>query len=136
MPPEDEPRLSDKERQTLIAWITGEIDAVVEALKSTGGRPVVRRLNRREYQNTMSDLLGIETNFIGTLPPEGLSADGFKNNGADLRMSAMQIETYLDVTRNALDKVIVSGPAPEVFSHVIKKAEWPDSKRKGPGLFQ
>ena len=73
MPPEDEPRLSDDERRTLIAWLNHEIKAVVKAMKSTGGRPVVRRLNRLEYQNTMTDLLGIETNYTTSLPPEGLS---------------------------------------------------------------
>ncbi len=120
MPPEDEPRLSDDERRTLTGWINEEIEAVVKAMKSTGGRPVVRRLNRLEYQNTMTDLLGLKTNYAANLPPEGLSEDGFKNNGATLQMSAMQMEYYLEAARKALGKVIVTGPAPEVFRHVIE----------------
>lgn len=122
MPPEDEPRLSDDERRTLIAWLNHEIEAVVKAMKSTGGRPVVRRLNRIEYQNTMTDLLGIETDYANNLPPEGLSEDGFKNNGASLQMSAMQLEYYLEAARMAMGKAIVSGKKPEVFRHVIEES--------------
>ena len=69
-------------------WLTREIDRVIDAKKSTGGRPVLRRLNRVEYQNTMRDLLGIDTNFAANLPPESVSDDGFKNNGLVLQMSA------------------------------------------------
>ena len=121
MPPEDEPRLSDDERRTLIAWLNHEIEAVVKAMNSTGGRPVVRRLNRLEYQNTMTDLLGIETNYTTSLPPEGLSEDGFKNNGATLQMSAMQLEYYLHEARQALGKAIVTEGKPPVFRHVLEK---------------
>tara|TARA_R110002096_G_scaffold28236_11_gene85744 strand:- start:448 stop:2838 length:2391 start_codon:yes stop_codon:yes gene_type:complete len=122
MPPEDEPRLSDDERRTLIGWINGEIEVVVKAMKSTGGRPVVRRLNRLEYQNTMAELLGIDTNYTSSLPPESLSEDGFKNNGATLQMSAMQMEFYLAEARKALNKAIVTGEQPEVFRHVIEQS--------------
>ncbi len=122
MPPEDEPRLSDEERRTLIAWINEEIEVVVKVMKSTGGRPVVRRLNRLEYQNTMTDLLGIETSYTTTLPPEGLSEDGFKNNGATLQMSAMQLEYYLHEARQALGKVIVTDGNPPVFRHVLEES--------------
>ena len=120
MPPEDEPRLKDDERRALMGWIRQEIDAVIQAKKSTGGRPIVRRLTRREYQNTMTDLLGIDTDYTTTLPPEGLSKDGFQNNGAELGMSAMQMEFYLLEARQALEKVIVTTGEPQVFRHEIK----------------
>ncbi len=122
MPPEDEPRLSDDERRKLIGWLNYKIEAVVKATKSTGGRPVMRRLNRSEYQNTMADLLGIESRYANNLPPEGLSEDGFKNNGASLQMSAMQMEYYLEAARTAMSKSIVSGKQPEVFRHVIEES--------------
>ena len=132
MPPEDEPRLSDDERRALIGWLNQEIEAVVEATRSTGGRPIVRRLNRIEYQNTMTDLLGIETDYAANLPPEGLSEDGFKNNGASLQMSAMQLEYYLEAARMAMGKVIVTDEKPEVFRHVIEKSNG-DAGRSGRG---
>jgi len=121
MPPEDEPQLTDEERRLIVDWLTREIERVVERKQSTGGRPVLRRLNRVEYQNTMRDLLGIDTDFASNLPPESMSEDGFKNDGSALQMSAMQLESYLEAARNALTKVIVTGQAPPVFRHVLEE---------------
>jgi hypothetical protein len=116
MPPEEEPELALEDRRILVAWINQEIDALLEAKHSTGGRVVLRRLNRAEYQNTMRDLLGIEANYAKNLPPEGFSEDGFRNNGSALQMSGLQLEYYLDAAREGLRKAIVTGPKPEVFS--------------------
>ena len=98
-------------------WSDQEIDALLKARKNTDGRVVLRRLNRVEYQNTMSDLLGIEADFSRNLPPEGLSKDGFRNNGSVLQMSDLQLEYYLAAARDGLRKAIVTGPEPEVFRY-------------------
>ncbi len=95
MPPSDEPQLSNRERRRLVGLLTRELKRVVQAGQSTAGRPVLRRMNRVEYQNTMRDLLGIDTDYVQNLPPDSVSADGFKNNGRMLQMSAMQLEYYL-----------------------------------------
>ena len=121
MPPEDEEPLTRKELQILTGWITGEIDAVIEAQKSTGGRIVLRRLNRTEYQNTMQDLLGIEIAYAKNFPPESLSEDGFRNDGSSLQMSDLQMEYYLEAARKGLAKAIVSGPKPRVFEEKFEK---------------
>ena len=121
MPPEDEPPLGDRERQALLAWIDQEIDALAAARKNTDGRVVLRRLNRAEYQNTMRDLIGIETDYAGNLPPDGRSEGGFQNDGSTLQMSDLQLDYYLQAARAALARAIVTGPEPEVFSHTITK---------------
>ena len=113
MPPEDEPELSSEERQTLTGWIDREIKLAVSAAKSTGGEVVLRRLNRIEYRNTMSDLLGIKADYDANLPPDTPSEAGFKNNGAALSMSPLQLEYYLVAAREGLSRAIVTGPAPE-----------------------
>ena len=122
MPPEDGEPLTSKERSILVHWIRGEIDRVKAELKSTGGRVVLRRLNREEYQNTMRDLFDLEMDYARDLPREGASPDGFKNNGQSLQMTAIQLEYYLDAARRALDRVIVTGDAPEVFEHTFEKS--------------
>ncbi len=114
MPPEDESQFSDKERRAVIGWLTREIDRVVEAQRKAGSGVVLRRLNRVEYNNTMRDLLGIDDDYARDLPPDSASKDGFRNNGAALRISDMQLEYYLKAAREALAKVIVTGPAPKV----------------------
>ncbi len=124
MPPEEEPMITDKDRQVIVGWINQELEAVIKARKGSGGRVVLRRLNRTEYQNTMRDLLGVEHDFVANLPPEGLSEDGFRNNGATLQMSDMQLEAYLAAAREGLSKAIVTGERPKTFKHVAgQKAE-------------
>lgn len=121
MPPEKEPELKRGERQLLVGWINQEVDAVLKAKQNTDGRVVIRRLNRVEYQNTMRDLLGIDLDYAKDLPPEGLSKDGFRNNGSSLQMSDLQLEYVLKAAREGLRKAIVSGPEPEVFRHEFVK---------------
>lgn len=121
MPPEEEPELSREKRQILVGWVNQEIDALIEAKKSTGGRVVLRRLNRSEYQNTMRDLLGIEHNYVKDFPPESLSEDGFRNDGSTLQVSDLQMEYYLKAAREGLRKAIVLGPRPEVIRQEFTK---------------
>jgi mono/diheme cytochrome c family protein len=122
MPPEDEAQLTVKERQTLTSWLTTQVDAAIEAQRKTSGRVVMRRLNRVEYQNTMTDLLGLDMDYVRDLPPDSASPDGFTNNGQSLQMSALQLEYYLDAARRALDRVIVGGPAPRVYEYTFTES--------------
>lgn len=117
MPPEDEPQLSAAERKALTGWLSKAIQSAIDAQRSTGGRVVIRRLNRLEYRNTMFDLLGIDMDYARDLPPDPRSSDGFRNNGQSLQLSSLQLEQYLSVARRALEKAIVIGPAPQVFHH-------------------
>lgn len=121
MPPEDEPQLSKSQRKILTTWLRSKIDSAIESTRESSGRVVIRRLNRVEYSNTMTELLGLEMDYARDLPPDARSADGFTNNGASLQMSPLQLETYLETARRALAKVIVEGPKPKVFRHEFKE---------------
>ncbi|SVB89029.1 uncharacterized protein METZ01_LOCUS241883, partial [marine metagenome] len=103
MPPEDEPQLSIEERRKLVGWLTKELQKAAKARRQTGGQAVIRRLNRAEYQHTMTDLLGFEMDYSENLPSDARSPEGFKNNGASLGMTALQVESYLNIARKALD---------------------------------
>ncbi|MDG1894767.1 MAG: DUF1592 domain-containing protein [Fuerstiella sp.] len=122
MPPDDAVRLTSAEREALTGWISGELHRLSESRRSTNGHVVMRRLNRFEYQNTMSDLLGLELDYAKNLPPDSLSEDGFQNNGATLRMSALQLEYYLKAARDGLQRAIVEGQAPPVFEHAADES--------------
>lgn len=122
MPPLGEPPLTSEQRETLTQWVSAAIEKAVEAQRSTGGRVVQRRLNRFEYQNTMFDLLGLKMDYTRDLPPDPVSPDGFRNNGQSLQMSALQLRVYLATARRALDRVVVSGPAPPVFDYEFTKS--------------
>ena len=137
MPPEGAPQLSAADRTALLGWLDTALSESRDLAARAPGHVVMRRLNRSEYQNTMRDLLGIDIDFVKTLPPDEVSPDGFTNNGASLRMSALQLEHYLRAAQRGLALAIVEGPAPPVFEHraiesvadKLKNVHW--SKRLG-----
>ncbi len=129
MPPEDEPQPTDDQREGLVGWLTGEFQRLWESKSSTGGRTVLRRLTRYEYQNTMRELIGLDLSYSKDLPPESFSKDGFKNNGAVLGMSPLQLEFYLEAARTALRKAIVVGDRPQVYRYHITESD-PSTKPK------
>ena len=109
MPPEDEPQLSPEKRRKLVGWLTKELRRAADARRNTGGGVVMRRLNRAEYQYTMTDLLGLDMDYSENLPSDARSPEGFKNNGASLGMAALQVESGLKTARKALDFILVDG---------------------------
>ncbi len=96
MPPKGSPQPGSAERDHVVGVLKAVVDRAMEQRRSTDGRTVLRRLNRTEYQNTMTDLLGYEMDYARDIPPDSLSRDGFRNNGSSLRMTAMQLEYYLE----------------------------------------
>ena len=122
MPPKGQKKLSREQRRTLTRWVSAAIKSAVNSRRKTNGRVVMRRLNRIEYRNTMFDLLGLDMDYDRDLPPDAVSSDGFRNNGRSLRMSAIQLEYFLKTARRALDRVIVTGPAPKVYRHSFKQS--------------
>jgi len=119
MPPKDEPQLSAQQLSTLTNWVSNSIKVALADRQKTDGRVVLRRLNRVEYQNTMQDLLGLEMDYVRDLPPDAMSADGFRNNGSSLQMSSLQLEYYLSTARRAVDRVIVQGDQPAAIHHAF-----------------
>ncbi len=111
MPPREAAQPSTEDRSAAAQWIVTELRRREAALQSTGGRVVLRRLNRAEYINTVRDLLGIEPRDVEGLP-EDPPAHGFDNIGAALLMSPMQVETYMNVAGRVLDQAIPSTPRP------------------------
>ena len=122
MPPPDEPQLPTAQREVVTRWARHAVDRAVKARQKTDGRGALRRLNRFEYQQTMTDLLGLEMDYAKDLPPDPASPDGFRNNGQTLQMSALQLEAYLNTARQALDRVIVTGEEPTVHDHTFAES--------------
>ena len=76
------------------------------SLADSGGRITVRRLNRREYQNTIEQLLGLKI-VVSSLPADGGSGT-FDTVGASQFISSDQIEQYL-LGRSAIDEAFETG---------------------------
>ncbi len=110
MPPKDEPRPADDAKRTFLEVLSKQMVVARKALADTGGTITMRRLNRREYVNTIRDLLDVEVN------PTDLPADEdgstFDTIGSGLFFSSDQFEHYLRLGRAALDEAIVTAERP------------------------
>ena len=105
MPPEDEEQPSVQEREQLLAWATQALHHAKTRIPENNGS--ARRLTVSQYRNILRDLLGIGEDLTGVLPPDGVSKDGFLNNGQTLLLSPLMVESYFDIAEQALDIAIV-----------------------------
>lgn len=93
MPPQGKPHPGEKELQGFRTWLIGELDQA-ETAKNDPGKYVMHRLNRTEYANAIRDLLGLDVDVSGLLPPDG-SDFGFDNVAAALQVTPALLERYL-----------------------------------------
>ena len=110
MPPDNEPQPTEEERKVLGEWVPKAISAAMA--RNTQKNGLVRRLTVSQYRNTLRDLLGLEENLTETLPPDGVSKDGFTNNGQAMVLSPLQVEAYFEIAEKALDLCLVDERKP------------------------
>ncbi|MES2569316.1 MAG: DUF1587 domain-containing protein, partial [Verrucomicrobiota bacterium] len=128
MPPSDADQPPVADRKALTHWIAQQ-QLGVDYAKPDPGRVTMRRLNRMEYEFTVTDLFGVdlvsEGNFSSDaavsrarlrdmLPPDD-TAFGFDNIGDFQTLSPALLEKYFDLAEFVVDRVILQeGPrAPE-----------------------
>lgn len=132
MPPEEEPQPTAQERKAFSDWITRTMTAAMK--RNTQRNGSVRRLTVSQYRNTLRDLLGLDEDLTDILPPDGISKDGFANNGQAMVLSPLQVESYFEIAEKALDLCIVdekSKPSIQNFrmdlGHKINATPCPDN---------
>lgn len=111
MPPPDYKDLPSMElREEIAAWIDRRINTVDCGLVTDPGRVTMRRLNNKEYDNTIRDLFGLEDYAVSTnvaFPSDGVG-NGFDNQGDVLTLSPLQLEKYLQAAKAVADRIIVT----------------------------
>lgn len=100
MPPEKKPPLPDDLKTAFLRDLSEQMVAARDILSDSGGEIVLRRLNRREYANTLEDLLGFEPDVSG-LPPDS-GGGGFDTFGSNLFFSSDQFQLYRATALKAL----------------------------------
>jgi len=119
MPPEDVEQPPQKDKLKAIERFRNTLAEMRAENSSTGGQTVLRRLSRREYRNTVGDLLGIDmTTFDPTqeFPADNL-VEGFDNVGAALTTSGFLLEKYLDAADACVEKAFTA-------TESIEPQEW------------
>ena len=115
MPPEKQPQPTGEQRRVLSDWSNEALALARARQREKNGS--VRRLTVSQYSNTLRDLLGIEDDLTGILPPDGVSNDGFSNNGQTLLLSPLLVESYFDIAEKALNLCIVDEEAKPVVQN-------------------
>ena len=102
MPPKDKPAPSEAERQA----VAESIEATLAALENVRdpGPSLIQRLTRRQYNNTIRDLLDVHTNPADAFPADGGGGGGFDNNASTLFVPPILMEKYLAAAVDVLDK--------------------------------
>jgi len=105
MPPEDETQPSKAHRSDFARNLGDPLTKAHATEKGT----VLRRLNRREYQNTLNDLFGTSLELEGMLPEDARSHE-FDNVGKALGISMTHLQRYIEAAGMVFDAAVAKSP--------------------------
>ncbi|MGH9646774.1 MAG: DUF1587 domain-containing protein, partial [Bryobacteraceae bacterium] len=104
MPPPGARQPDGKAVESLVTWLEGSLDKVPTQAYVTD-QVVLHRLNRKEYENAVRDLLLVDVNGEELLPQDDV-AQGFDDIASALQVSPSFIEQYVSAARNVAVKAM------------------------------
>ena len=102
MPPEDEPQPAPDAKANFLDDLSNTLVAARRRLADQNGVITLRRLNRREYANTLHALLGVHVD-VSPLPAD-TGGPHFDTVGAGLFVNGNQFELYETLALEALEE--------------------------------
>lgn len=106
MPPGDySPQPSEDSRNAAAEVLRSGLYDIDCSVVDNPGRPGLRRLNRTEYNNTVSDLFGMPLTPADNFPSDDVG-EGFDNIGDVLTLPPLLLEKYLDAAEAVTAAVI------------------------------
>ncbi len=110
MPPEGKTQPSEEQRELAARWIEDTFDNP-KLIARDPGRKIIHRLNRVEYNNTVRDLLGVDTKPADKFPADGGGGGGFDNNAETLFVPPILMEKYFA----AADEILAKAKPETIF---------------------
>ena len=107
MPPEDAKQLGDEDRDLMVRFLERTLGEVDCDAASDPGRPVLRRLNRNEYDHAVFDLTGLDLKLAQDFPAE-TQAYGFSNIGEALTLTPLEVQQYHDAASTIVRELVAS----------------------------
>jgi len=125
MPPAEKSQLTPAGRLQLVQYLTDQVQRYADQTTQSL-RVAPRRLNNREFENSVRDVLQIED--VGThQPTDNLIGDslheGFDTHGETLGFSKFHLEQHIDSLRQIMDATILSGERPTSQRYEIESTE-------------
>lgn len=103
MPPDGAPAPSKSQREAFVKFLDSALAGSCKLIDP--GHVTMRRLNRREYDNTIRDLTGLDLKLADDFPSDDVGY-GFDNIGDVLSISPLLMEKYLKAAEVVASKVI------------------------------
>ena len=103
MPPKKKSQPKNAEKADFLDDLAQTMVLARKKLSDSAGKITMRRLNRREYRNTIEYLTGVNLD-VSSLPSDG-GTGTFDTVGASQFISSDQFEQYLKLGRIAIDEV-------------------------------
>lgn len=121
MPPAKQSRLTRTQRQRIVDILEDGL-RTYNSQAGHSNRTAARRLNNREFENSIRDVLMIED--VGThQPTANLIGDsrheGFDTHGETLGFSNFHLEQYIEAIRRIVDATILTGERPPQRRYVV-----------------
>ena len=136
MPPAESP-LTEQDRFRVSSWINEQLRLTACDLGESAGIVTLRRLTRRDYGNTIRDMMGVNFAVEDLFPADGSGGEGFDTNGETLFVPPLMMERYLDAAEQILSRAIVSPPFERSFAaedmQPAKPAPVDEARRLEPG---
>src|SRR4029453_16677277 len=111
MPPAGNRRPDKQASATFVSWLENEIDT--GHAEAAAGRVPLRRLNRREYENAVRDLIGLDVDAKKLLPDDNIKGN-FDTNATALQVSPNFIDQYIFAARSVAVEAIGNRKAPPI----------------------
>jgi hypothetical protein len=109
MPPQDSGQPSTGERLAFLKLTESVFEHHDRTAPPDPGRVTMRRLNRREYNNTIRDLVGVDFNPAEDFPSDDIG-HGFDNIGDVLTLPPVLMERYLAAAESIVSRAIAPNP--------------------------
>jgi mono/diheme cytochrome c family protein len=107
MPPPNAKQPEGKAVDSLVAWLEDSLDKIPEEAQ-VPDKVVLHRLNRKEYENAVRDLLLVDVNGAEILPPDD-TAQGYDNIASALQVSPSFVEQYVIAAHNVAETALGKG---------------------------
>ena len=128
MPPEKEKQPGKREKADFLDDLAHVMVTARRSLSDQHGLITLRRLNQREYKNTLRALLGADVD-VSELPADS-DAARFDTVGSGLFMSGNQVEQYESIAIKALEEAFALHAAASVQKKLRSEVEEGNQKLK------
>ena len=121
MPPRSEKTVNTQDRERFETILRKSLSDAHQSRKGT----VLRRLNRREYQNTLNDIFGTSLDLESMLPEDSRFHE-FDNVGEALSLSMTHMQRYMEAAGMVFDAAVattVSAPKADIIECFFRESE-------------